>query len=431
MNARRCCNIPRELFDWITFLAQSLPVRSVQTFIELLFGAMLTPSGFVTEAYLIMDMHNHWTSYYKWLQKGKWSWLALVQQFIRLLQSLHKEDVIHLAIDDTLTLRASKKAPASQIHHQHGNKPNLAAYVRGQCFVSLAMVVKRGAREFVALPLLHRLSPSAGNTGKLRAGQVLFRAVYKQFSGKSVRVLMDSWYMRSSLIGSLSHYGFDVIGQVRIDTRLCDEPSPRKPGQRGRHRKYGEAYTPKRIAHLKKTDAQLWLHGRQQRIRYRSKIVMARFLNGRLVRAIWCEYWDDKKCAWKTARLLLSTNTALSAIEVIESYSRRWAIETLFHELKQSWGLKDAWQQTRQVLSRWIHITSVGYGLIKLLAIVGGDEVNTLSQSSPWRNGQPVTAGRIRQGLVREFRHVRVRHWWNLTCRKFQPPNDAMFMASG
>jgi len=37
-----------------------------------------------------------------------------------------KEYVVYLAIDDTLTLRASKKAPASQIHHQHGNKPNLA-----------------------------------------------------------------------------------------------------------------------------------------------------------------------------------------------------------------------------------------------------------------------------------------------------------------
>ncbi|WP_419637145.1 hypothetical protein, partial [Thiolapillus sp.] len=39
-----------------------------------------------------------------------------------------KQEVIHLVIDDTLTLRASKKAPGSQIHHQHGNKPNLAQF---------------------------------------------------------------------------------------------------------------------------------------------------------------------------------------------------------------------------------------------------------------------------------------------------------------
>ncbi|SFC70804.1 DDE superfamily endonuclease [Microbulbifer thermotolerans] len=259
MNAKRWAKIPRELLNWITFLAQSLPARSVRTFIELLIGAMLTPAGFVTEAYLMLDMRNHWTSYYKWLQKGKWSWLALVNQFLRLALSLHGEEVIHLAIDDTLTLRASKKAPASQIHHQHGNKTNLAKFVRGQCFVSLEMVVKRGARQFVAIPLLNRLSPSAGNTGKLRAAQVLIRAIYQRFLGKPVRVLMDCWYMRQSLIETLCGYGFAVIGQVRIDTRLCDSPPPRKPGQRGRPRKYGDPYTP---AHLKRTEVTLWLHGR-------------------------------------------------------------------------------------------------------------------------------------------------------------------------
>ena len=56
-----------------------------------------------------------------------------------------------------------------QIHHQHGNKPNLATYVQGQCWVSLAWVVKRKSKGNVALPLLSRLIPSASNTGKLVA----------------------------------------------------------------------------------------------------------------------------------------------------------------------------------------------------------------------------------------------------------------------
>lgn len=432
MNARRCSTIPRELFDWITFLAQSLPVRSVRTFIELLFGAMLTPAGFVTEAYLVMDMRNHWTSYYKWLQKGKWSWLALVNQFVCLAVSLNDKDTIYLAIDDTLTLRASRKAPASQIHHQHGNKPNLAQYVRGQCFVSLAMIVQRGSKQFTAVPLLCRLSPSAGNTGKLRAAKVLIRAVLRRFQGKSVRLLLDSWYMRQTLIETVQRNGFSVIGQVRIDTRLCDVPPPRKAGQRGRTRKYGDAYTKQRIARLKRTETTLHLHGREQRLRYRSKVVMARFLNGQIVRAVWCEYWDPKKSCWRTERLLLSTDINMSAEEVIESYSRRWAIETLFHELKQSWGMKEAWQQTRQVLSRWIHITSIGYGLLQLLVVYRSDDVVELSRTSPWRNNkQPVTPGRLRQGLLLQLRHVNVSGWWDVTCRKFQPPNSDNAAQSG
>ncbi|MCP3668098.1 MAG: transposase, partial [Gammaproteobacteria bacterium] len=122
-------------------------------------------TGFVTDANLMLDMRNHWTSYYKWLQNGRWSWLALARQFVRLILRTVKADVVHLVIDDTLTHRASKKAPGSKIHHQHGNKPNLAQYVRGQCWVSLACAVKGDSDGVIALPLLSRLIPSAGNTG--------------------------------------------------------------------------------------------------------------------------------------------------------------------------------------------------------------------------------------------------------------------------
>ncbi|WP_419581909.1 transposase [Thiolapillus sp.] len=275
------------------------------TFIELLIGAMLSPAGFVTEAYLVVTMRNHWTSYYKWLQEGRWSWLALSRQFVRLIMKVVKQDVIHLVIDDTLTLRASKKAPGSQIHHQHGNKPNLARYVRGQCWVSLAWVIKR-RKQFVSLPVLTRLVPGMGNTGKLIAAQTLIRAIYRLLDGRKVRVLVDSWYMRRVFIESMLARGFDVIGQVRIDTWLCDEPPKRQKGQRGRPRKYGRKYTPKRIAHLKRTVVTLPLYGKEQEVRYRSKVLMARFLKGRLVRVVWCELKSEAG-HWKKAHLLLST----------------------------------------------------------------------------------------------------------------------------
>jgi len=69
--------IPQSLLDAITFLAQALSKRSVPTWLELLFGAMLTQAGFITEAWLAITPRRHWTSYFKWLQKGRWSWGAL------------------------------------------------------------------------------------------------------------------------------------------------------------------------------------------------------------------------------------------------------------------------------------------------------------------------------------------------------------------
>ena len=422
MNTKGYSRIPRELFYWITFLTQTLPPRSIGTFIELLIGAMLTSSGFVTDAYLMLDMSRHWSSYYKWLEKGRWSWLALARQFIRLLMQVVKEDVIHLAIDDTLTLRASKKAPASKIHHQHGNKPNLSQYVQGQCWVNLAWVVRFKGQRHVALPLLTRLIPSVGNTGKLIAANTLIRAVYQLFEGKTVRVLVDSWYMRRLFIESMLQRGFHVIGQARIDTRLYDEPVKKRKKQRGRPRKYGDKYTPKRIAHLKRTVVTLPLYGKEQVVRYRSKLVKARFLDGLLVRAVWCEFKSDHG-QWKRASLLLCTDTSLSAEQVIESYGKRWSIESMFNQLKLSWGLKEAWQQTRQTLHRWVHLTMVGYGLVQLLGYLNTSAVQALCQHSPWRRENPTTAGQIRKGLLMNFRHVNVRAWWDGKCKKFEPPN--------
>ena len=422
MNARGCSRIPRELCYWITFLTKVLPLRSVGTFIELLIGAMLTPQGFVTEAYLLLDMKNHWTSYYKWLQQGRWSWLALARQFARLWLLLNPAPVIYLVIDDTLTLRASKKAPGSQIHHQHGNKPNLARYVRGQCWVSLAAIIEQGARS-VAVPLLSRLIPSASNTGKLVAAKTLMRAMRSLFSGRKIRLLLDSWYMRKVLIQTQYAQGVHVIGQVRIDTRLYDEPPTPMVKRRGRPRKYGRHYTDKRIAHLKKTEAKLVVYGKEQPVRYRSKIVKARFLDGQRVRAVWCELQDNKG-QWRKSILLLSTDISLSAEQVIESYSLRWSIEPMFKQLKQTWGLKEAWQQTRQTLHRWVQLTMTGYGLIQLLASYAPSNAQSLSQSMPWRRNLPLTAGTLRVELTRHFRHVAVRRWWDKKSKKFWPPDD-------
>lgn len=422
MNARGYGSIPSELCNWITFLCKALPPRSTGTFIELLVGAMLTPTGFVTDAWLMLDMRNHWSSYYKWLQKGQWSWLAVARQFVRLVLANVKCDVVHLVVDDTLTLRASKKAPGSQIHHQHGNKPHLASFVRGQCWVSLAMIARRTDKAPVALPVLSRLIPSAGNTGKLIAANTLIRSVYRLFQGMKVRVLVDSWYMRRCFIESMQQRKFDVIGQVRIDTRLYDKPPSRKQGQRGRPRKYGEKYTPKRIAHLRRTITTLSLYGKEQAVRYRSKLLKARFLDGRLVRVVWCEFKSDSG-RWKSTCLLLSTDTTLTPEQVIESYGLRWSIESMFNQLKLAWGMKEAWQQTRQTLHRWVHITMVGYGLVQLLSCLESQAVMNLCCHSPWRQEPPRTAGQIRKGLVRILRHVSVRQWWNGKCKKFEPPD--------
>ncbi len=86
-------NIPSTLSECITFIVQALPIRSVPTFIELLIGAMITQAGFVTEAWLAINPVRSWNAYYKWLQQGKWSWVALGVQMARLVVTLFSQPI--------------------------------------------------------------------------------------------------------------------------------------------------------------------------------------------------------------------------------------------------------------------------------------------------------------------------------------------------
>jgi len=38
-------------------------------------------------------------------------------------------------------------------------------------------------------------------------------------------------------------------------------------------------------------------------------------------------------------------------------------VESLFRNLKHGFGLKDAWQQSRQALMRWVTVLAVAYAI--------------------------------------------------------------------
>ena len=409
-------NIPHAFFDFITFLADALPVRSVPTFIELLIGAMLTQHGFVTHAWLAIDAYRHWTTYYKWIEYGRWSWVYLARRLARMLTVFFPEEERFLTLDDTLLFRSSKKAPGSHIYHQHGTKENRPQYVRGQNWVCLAAVVHGFGKA--SIPLLSRMMRKAGNSSKLDAAKVMIRTIAPEFAKEKITLLTDSWYMRGTLIKYAMNYDFQIIGQVRKDTALYDLPTP--TGKRGRPRKYGDKYTPERVSQMPTTIKKMVLYGRKQTVSFKSAVVCARFLKGQRVRVVWARFLDDKK-VYKE-HLLLATDTNLTPVEVLTKYEKRWTIETMFNQVKNNWGWKEAWQQSRQVLHRWIEILSVAYAIPQLLALQRDPEVYFLANFAPWRAKQPITAGRVRLGLKIILEHFRVRTWWNPKSRKFKPP---------
>ena len=414
-------HIPHIFFIFITFLVATLPIRSVPTFIELMIGAMLTQAGFVTQAWLAISMHRHWTSYYKWLQKGKWSWVALGLQMAKLLIKFFPNQQGFLVMDDTIIFRSSKKAPGSKINHQHGTKANRPQYVRGQNWLSMAAVISHGLSA-AAIPLLSAMMTADGNTSKLDMAKILIRTIFPVFDDKYVCLLLDSWFMRKKLILYALSKGFHVIGQVRKDTALYDIPE--RTGKKGRPRKYGDKYTPARIAYLSQKRERLFVYGKWQWVRYKSVVAKARFLNGGQVRVVWV-CLEDNKGDPLNERLILATDIFVSPCKIITAYARRWTIETMFSQIKNNWGWKEAWQQTSLVLHRWTQVLSIGYAIPQLLALKGEKQIAMLPGLTPWRVKRRITAGQVRLWLQRILCHVKVRDWWNPKCRKFELPNLA------
>jgi hypothetical protein len=266
--------------------------------------------------------------------------------------------------------------------------------------------------------MLSRLARQGGNSGKLVAAKTLLRVIAPLFQGLRTILLMDSWYMRCALISYALEHGLQVIGQVRRDTALFHLPE--RAGKRGRSRKYGDRVSTEWIDSLPEVSMECFIYGKTQMVYYRSAIVLARFLKGSAVRIVWSQLVKDDGSR-TTPSLILSTDISLSAARIILHYGRRWSVEDLFNQLKNRWGWKETWQQTRQVLHRWVQILSVSYAIPQLLVLLDDAKVKTLASFSPWRLKQPVTAGRVRQGLQRFFGHVNIRAMWNPKSGKFGP----------
>ena len=316
-----------------------------------------------------------------------------------MLTTLFAPAVWHVVVDDSVVERLSTRAPGSMMHHNHTAKPNRPRFLRGQGWLCLAAVVERGF-QVGAVPLMLRLVRRGANRGKLKSARFLLRLLGQRLG--QVRVLLDAWFMRGWLIQCALADGHTVIGRVRRDLALYTPPRPSQRRRPGRPRKYGERLTPARVAALPVHRSTRILYGQLEVVRWRSCRVAARFLHGRVVRAVWVELErPDRPGKPPEQRLLLCTDPDLPAPEIITAYAKRWAVEPLFKDIKHGWGLKDAWQRSRQGLMRWVTLLGVGYALTQMLAYSDPARLDGLAKPAPWRPPGTQTAGVIQAGIGR------------------------------
>ena len=405
------------LSEWISFLLAAVPPRSRRTFVELLIGCMLNPEGWVTRAIGAIRREAHWTTYYKLIERANVSVADLSIQLLQLTQRVFPNELVNLIIDDTLVPRCAKKGPGISIKHDHSHKANRPTFLNSQGWVTLALVVRVRLGSALTIPIRSWLVEESGQRGKLWVARQLIESV--RGNVREARLLIDAWFMRKSLILPLLEQRVRIIGQVRRDTALYLPPEP-EPKRRGPKRKYGQRLDAAMLDTLPAQEMDLMLYGKMQSVRLRSTIAVARFLKGVPVRAVWCEIHQDDN-TWSRPRLILATETELSAQAVVEIYAERWGIEPLFHNLKRWWGVANLWQQSKGALELWMQIRSIAYALTQLLALKLWESF-PLMEIAPWRKGTMITAGLFGQWMRIQFIGLPVRHAYNPKSGNFVMP---------
>ncbi len=332
-------NVCLLLSEWISFLLVAVPPRSRRTFVELLIGCLLNPEGWVTRAIGAIRREAHWTTYYKLIERAQVPVTELSLRLLQLVLRVCPTELVTLILDDTLVPRCAKFGPGISIKHDHSHKANRPTFLNSQCWVTLALVVRVRLGSALTVPIRSWLLEESGQRGKLWVARQLMDSIRGHVKG--VRLLIDAWFMRRSLILPLLEQQVRIIGQVRRDTALFLPPQP-EPKRRGRKRKYGQRVDAAMLETLPIQEMELMLYGKVQPVRVRSVFAVARFLKGLPVRAVWCEMFLPDH-TWSRPRLILATETDLSAQQIVEIYAERWGIEPLFHNLKRWWGVANLW----------------------------------------------------------------------------------------
>lgn len=252
-----------------------------------------------------------------------------------------------VAIDDTPTARWGPEVEGAGTHHNPSPGPAGERYVYGHVWVMLAALARHPEWDTIALPLQAQLYVRNADVGKLpperkrpfrtklelAAEQLAWLRPWVERHFEQRWVAVDGGYAKKPFLRPAAEQGWVVVSRLRKDAALFSVPKPRRPGQRGRPRTYGE----RRIS-LAKRAGQTRGWQQVECVQYGFVVTrqVKRFLAtwrpaGGLIVVVLVKEEDG----W-LAFFCLDANATAS--EVLEAMADRSAIEQTNKDVKEVWG---------------------------------------------------------------------------------------------
>jgi hypothetical protein len=242
---------------WFSALASALDPRSAPRLARLLLGALLargrrTVTSWIRAAGLGADFRPCYTAVAAAGRRPDGIAGRLLSGALDpLLAGMTR---LVFALDDTPTERYGPKVQGAGAHHNPSPGPCGGAFLYGHVWVVLALLAGHPAWGTLALPLLARLyvrrkdldrldparRPPFRTKLELAVELLRWARTWLGFLGKPLWVVADGAYAKAPFLKPLRALGVTVVSRLRKDAALHPEPGPRRAGQRGPRRVYGE-----------------------------------------------------------------------------------------------------------------------------------------------------------------------------------------------
>lgn len=368
--------------------------------------------------FVAAGVHDDWDRFYDCLisigRKSRAMAAVVLQQVVRKFAP-GRGDRILVGLDDSPTERYGRHVEGAGVHHHPTPGPADGEWLYGHNWVTLAWLATHPLWGIIALPLrsllyvrqidVPQLHEKYGwkfqTKHQLAADLVSWLITTIRSLGvlSPLWVVVDGAYAARPFLDLVIAWGVVVVSRLRKDAALFDPPPERKPGQRGRPRKYGARLDlAKRAAHRQGWQSISYnCRGENVTRQYKTFVAMSHLADGP-IRVVIVRFKDG---GWVP---YFCTDSTASVAEILEAAAARWALEEHFHDVKEVWGAGQ--QQVRNVwsniacwnLNQWL------FTLVELCSWEQDKAALTDRSDRPWDNAarRPSHADR-RHAIAREM----------------------------